>query len=209
MDLYEYMTHNRKLKLEEYDDTGKLIDTKEFSKDDLFKFMLEQVNILNPIGISRKKDTDIFTKKELKIINELIIYCHKVRSKEIINKEINWFTETEAMFFREIFDTVQKNELDFIMRLIRESEYSMYTFNASYKSKYFQARLGFWDILQFIHNRDGMYYTVNNKGERIFDFVDRPSKKQVQYQRNKNGNRTVFLNFKDWKVYEVIESELT
>lgn len=208
MEMYEYMTHNRKLKIEEYDDKGNLIDVKEFNKKELFNFMRDQANAYKPLSVARKKDTENFTSKELDIINDLLFYSSDRCSSGTMNREIYWFTEVEADLFREIFNTISKEKLKFIMELLKEDGY-MGTFNTNYKSEYFQVRFNFFDALEFINNREGIYYTVNNRGKRIFDFINKPTKRQVQYQRNKNGNRTVFLNFKDWKVYEVIESELT
>ncbi|MBO0558972.1 hypothetical protein EXQ37_03815 [Clostridium botulinum] len=69
-------------------------------------------------------------------------------------------------------------------------------------------KFGLIEALEFIKNREGIYYAVNNSGEREYDFVDKPTKKQAKYQRVKNGRRTVFLSFKDWKEYIVNENEL-
>lgn len=81
-------------------------------------------------------------------------------------------------------------------------------FHVNLNSPYARMKIDIEEALEFIDSRDGIYYTVNNKGEKVWDFVDKPTLKQYKYQIKKNGNRTVFLNFNDWKEYIVNESDL-
>lgn len=66
----------------------------------------------------------------------------------------------------------------------------------------------FNEAIEFIEERDGIYYAITKEGNRHWDFIDKPTKKQARYQRNKHGNRIVFKSFTDWKEYLVNEDEL-
>ena len=205
MDRVDYMTKNRKLKLEEYDEKGNLIDIKEFTGEDLFNFVHYQTNFNKALSVARKKDIEIFSSDELKIIYDIItlskLRCCYGNGKQ----EFYWFTNEEANFFKKIFKEVPKEKLKFALILANNGKTA---FNTNLKSEYYFKKFSLSEALDFIKNRDGIYYAVNNNGERTYDFVDKPTKKQVKYQRVKNGRRTVFLNFRDWIEYIVNEDEL-
>lgn len=212
-ELFKYMTKNRKLKLEEYDDNGTLIDVREFSENDMFAFIHQQTNNAKALSVARIKDLNIFSDEELVIVEKLIDYSI-YKSLYSTNRDtamFYWFTKIEANKIRKFLDKFDGNyniisfALDLAMPVILDGESS---FKTRIGAPYFNYKLTLGEALDFIKNRDGIYYTVNNNGERVYDFVDMPTKKQVKYQRTKNSNRTVFLNFKDWKEYIIDESEL-
>lgn len=205
MDIVEYMTKNRKLKLEEYDDKGNIIDVREFNTEDLFNFIHNQTNGNKALSVARKKDIECFSKDELNTIDDILTLSRLRCNYGQTSQEFYWFTNQEAKIFKKIFKEISKEELRFALELIN---WGQNAFNTSLKSKYAFKKFSFKRALEFIRNRNGMYYTINNNGERQYDFVDKPTKKQVKYQRTRNGNRTVFLNFTDWKEYIVIEDEI-
>ncbi|NEZ80357.1 hypothetical protein EXM60_14515 [Clostridium botulinum] len=200
MDKFKYMTKNRKLKLEEYDNKGNLVDIREFSDNDLFSFISIKIRNNDSLGIARKKDLECFSKEELELINDIMYYLFITG-----DHSFSWFTNKETKIFQRIFAESTKEELKFALEL---TNYDQYAFNINLKSKYAFMKFNFSEALEFIKSRDGIYYAVNNNGERAYDFVDKPTKKQVKYQRVKNGRRTVFFSFKDWKEYIVNEEEL-
>ncbi|NHI49107.1 hypothetical protein FDE94_14925 [Clostridium botulinum] len=205
MDIVEYMTKDRKLKLEEYDENGNLIDIREFQGEDLFNFIHYQTNFHKALSVARKKDVECFSKDELKIIDDIINLSKLRCAYGESDRDFYWFADEESKIFKEIFETVPKQDLKFALELTNKGKGA---FNTSFKSEYSHKKFGLIEALKFIKNRDGIYYTVNNNGKRVYDFVDKPTKKQVKYQRVKNGDRTVFLSFRDWSEYIVDEDEL-
>lgn len=203
--IFEYMTKNRKLKLEEYDETGNLIDVREFDNEAMYNFMHYQVNFNNALSVARKADLEIFTNDQLNIIQQIITYTKLQCAYGNNSDEIYWFTEKEVTFFKELFNKLSIETIGMAINLMNGCQPA---FNTSLKSEYALKKFSFKEALKFIQNREGIYYTVNNNGKRIYDFVDKPTKKQVVYQRKKNGNRTVFLSFKDWKEYIIDENEI-
>lgn len=212
-EIFKYMTRNRKLKLEEYDDDGNIINIREFSDDVLFDFINQQTNSNKALLVAKIKDLNMFNEEEIEIIQRIIDYSI-YKQFYLDNKDeqrFYWFRENEANKFRNFLDKFNGNysmlnfALDLCMGVFSEGSY---VFNTSLKSQYAFKKFTLSEALNFIENRDGIYYTVNNNGKRVYDFVDKPTKKQVKYQRTKNGNRTVFFNFKNWKEYLLSEDEL-
>lgn len=79
----------------------------------------------------------------------------------------------------------------------------MNNLNSPYKKKY-----TFIEAIRFIEDHEGLYYVVDSEGNKTWDFIDKPTLKQYNYQIKKSGRRTVFLSFKDWKEYIVNEDDL-
>lgn len=202
----DYMTKNRKLKLEEYDDDGNLVDVKEFSNDLLYNFCCDVSNRYLSTLVSRKSDLEQFNEKELNLINKIMgtgKYSYLFSNKDIC---LCWFTDIEVKWFKNLFKENTLEEINFALILC---DYREERLSVSTKSPYFNKKFNFTEALQFVKERTGIYYTVNNEGKSVHDFVEKPTKKQLRYQRNKHGHRCVFLNFKDWKEYSVSENELT
>ena len=192
-----YITYNRKLKLEEYDDNGNLIDCLEFSQEDLMEFHIMKNYIGNDIRTARKKIKDYFnivdTELKKKLLNN-IFYQHKL-DENLIN------------LIESIITTYTKDELCFAFS-VKDYFCGDYKFNFTMKDYAFFKNMNFLEVLKWIKSINGIYYAVANDGTRGISYLKKPTKKQAKYQRQKNSKRIVFLNFKDWKEYIVSENEL-
>lgn len=201
----DFFTKNRKLVLKEYDDDGKLLEEREFANEDLAKFLSIIRNGYEPLKVARYKALKQFTKEELKVIERYIKYmeiCANYSNKNDVN---SFDTEEDIKFFKDLLK-MPKEKINFALEL---SDSQTPGFYVSANSPYFRMKFTFKEALKFIDDRPGIYYTVTNLGRRRWSFIDKPTLKQYRYQLNKNGERTVFLSFKDWKEYIVTESDLT
>ncbi|MGR5990167.1 hypothetical protein ACT7C6_09650 [Bacillus paranthracis] len=143
---------------------------------------------------------DEFTDEEKKIINY------------ITDEDCKYLTDKRIQEFRSLFDEHGVRKIDFALQISQGSHHNPYS---SYQA-YFLVQMGseyarsytFKEALEFIDERDGIYYAITKEGNRHWDFIDKPTKKQARYQRNKHGNRIVFKSFTDWKEYLVNEDEL-
>ncbi|MBO0558973.1 hypothetical protein EXQ37_03820 [Clostridium botulinum] len=133
MDIVEYMTKNRKLKLEEYDEKGNLIDIREFKNEDLFDFIHYQTNYNKSLSVARKKDIECFSEDELKIIDDIITFSKLKYAYGESDKDFYWFTDKESKIFKEIFETVPKQDLKFALELVNDGQGA---FNTSLKAEY-------------------------------------------------------------------------
>lgn len=191
-----YYTKNRKLKIEEYNDNGDVIDTIDFSQKELWEFYIFKNNSCNKFELARKKDRDYFKGKKLELVKNMIYLFKDFYFDENIIKKMELIFETY---------TVEEIEfaLDFKNYIYGETD------NYFIWEDYFKIKeMNFMDVLIWIKNTEGMYYAVENDGVKGMHYLEKPTKKQAKYQRQKNGKRIVFLNFRDWKEYLVNESEL-
>lgn len=199
MDIKEYLTKNRKLKLEEYDDNGTLIDVIEFTDNDLYEFCVSKVSSYKEFDIVRKAEREYFKGEELEIFHKLRFALNKY-GIYITKKEID-----------EMDVIIKNNDLE-VLKFVLDfkdfgySNYLRYQFPMQEKSKY--TCMNFFDVLEWVKNTHGIWYAVDNKGNRGMTYSEKPTKKQAQYQRTKNGMRIVYLSFKDFKEYLVEENEL-
>lgn len=199
----EYFTKNRKLMMVEYDDDKNIIDVRRFGDDELSMFLCNMWNEYKQIEIARKKHREQFSEEQLELIHRIIINSAGWRAYES-EKELSFILDEDVELFKEILkEPIEK--IEFALKLANPMEGS---FNVQLASPYSRMKLNFLQALEFINNREGIYYTVTNEGKRRWDFVDKPTLKQYRYQLQKNGERTVFLSFKDWKEYLVNESDL-
>lgn len=191
------ITYNRKLKLEEYDDNGNIIDYVEFSSKDLMEFYLLKNNGYHDIRTSRKSIKDYFNvgNKELKIkLLNHIFYQYRLDNNLV-------------KFIDSIITTYSDDELKFALSL-KNYEYDECNFILNMKDNAFLKNMSFEDVLKWMRSVNGIYYAVANDGTKGMAYLDKPTKKQAKYQRQKNGKRIVFLSFKDWKEYSISENEL-
>lgn len=205
--------NTKKLVLIEYDENGNEVDSNVIMEND------ELVNAINSGGqriipdrlFLDKKDRDLFTAEQWKIIEQLqgssiVQIWADGRNKygRLIGEQVfikaNFNKELENVwhqFFKEpqgVQDFISKLLTNWTWHVLLSYEFS---FGCSLKEQ-----------IDWVNHTQGIYYAVDNQGNRVWDFVDeKPTLKQAKYQRKK-GRRIVFLNFKDWKEYIVNESEL-
>jgi hypothetical protein len=198
MDASDELLTNRKIVLEQYDNNGELIERRSYSKDILMLFINVMSNTNHALDVARREDIDAFTPSQLKIIKRVMEY-----------NDYFWFDQKSVNYFKKLFKMHSMEQLRFALQLSKFYSNQEPAFNTVSTSEWFMKCITFTDAINFIDNHEGIYYTVDNHGKRIFDFVAcKPTKKQAQYQRNKNGARIVFLSFKDWKEHLVKEQEL-
>lgn len=191
-----YFTKNRKLKLEEYDDNGNLVDVIEFNQKDLWDFYMFQNNWGTDLRLARKKDREHFSGKELKLVKRMLYLFNDC-----------YFDDNVVREFQNMFDTYTVEEIEFALdfkNYYHNESQAFLTMEDFCKVK----RMKFSDVLEWIKSSEGIYYAVANDGTKGMTYLEKPTKQQAKYQRQKNGKRIVFLSFKTWKEYEVNESEL-
>lgn len=191
------ITYNRKLKLEEYDDNGNIIDCVEFSQKDLMEFYIFKNNGYHDIRTARKSIKDYFNvgnkELKLKLLNH-IFYQYRLNNGLVNTIE-------------SIITTYNDDELNFAF-LLKNYVCDECNFLFSMKDSAFFKNMSFEDVLKWIQSVNGIYYAVANDGTKGMAYLDKPTQKQAKYQRQKNGKRIVFLSFKDWKEYYISENEL-
>lgn len=194
---FEEITHNRKLKLEEYDDEGNLIDCVEFSKEDLFDFYGYKNNAFNNILTSRKDVRDYLGSGNVELKYKLLsdVFMRSEPNQDLINS------------IEYILKTYTEEEINFALK-IKDHAYNEFTVFLSMKDYNRLKGKDFFELLKWIRSTDGIYYAVANDGCKGMAYLEKPTKKQAKYQRLRNGKRIVFLSFKDWKEYNIPESEL-
>lgn len=107
-------------------------------------------------------------------------------------------TQESVIAIRDLIDKHGLQKIEFANDLAYGSHW-----NVSSKSPYYKVYLTFDESLDFISEREGFYYAMDKQGNRVYDFVDRPTKSQIKYQQNKNENQVVFLSFSDWKLHNI------
>ena len=191
------ITYNRKLKLEEFDDEGQLIDCVEFSQKDLLEFYILKNNGLHDIRTARKNIKDYFntgnTKLKTVLLNN-VFYNHKL-DDNLIN------------LIESILNTYSEDAINFVLTL-KDYHYNESSLILSLKDINMLKESNFFDLLAWTKNTTGIYYALSNDARKGMYYFEKPTKKQAKYQRQKHGKRIIFLNFKDWKEYLVSESEL-
>lgn len=194
-------TKNRKLILQEYNDNGELIDTREFNDNILMAFINLMYSSYKSLDVARIKHLKQFNEEELKLIDEIICYS---KLWEIIGtgKALTLESDKDVKLFKEILK-IPKEKLEYALDMSYPQRSGfIVALNSKYRRKY-----SFIEALRFIEERTGIYYAVDNQGNKCWDFIDKPTLKQYKYQLKK-GRRTVFLSFKDWKEYLINEEDL-
>lgn len=204
---YAYLTKNRKLKLEEYNDDGELIDVIELGFGTLSNVLFDLIDNTYCGGFvfSRKKEKEYFTGKKLVLAKKIGEALHR-----------NFcFTNRNIEFLEKIFEVYSEEEIEFALDF---KDYGGYRYDSVGSVTDFMVVLKdinrfrtatFLDVLKWVQETNGIYYAVNDKGEKgMLYFETPPTKKQAQHQYKKNGKKIVFLDFKTWKIHLVNTSEL-
>lgn len=191
------ITYNRKLKLEEYDDNGNLIDCVEFSQKELMEFYILRNNGYSDLKTAKKHIKDYFNigNKELKtkLLHHIFYEC---RLNEALVNSIEY-----------ILTEYNEEEIQFALSL-KNYFYNECTLLLNMKDSDFFRNLDFFEVLSWIKNTDGIYYAIANDGTKGMAYLEKPTKKQAKYQRQRNSKRIIFLNFTDWKEYSILENDL-
>lgn len=191
---------NKRIIIQDLDEAGNVIQetvANESDKDTMLSALVAKYGFA---ALTPLEALDEFTDEEKKIINY------------ITDEDCKYLTDKRIQEFRSLFDEHGVRKIDFALHISQGSQHNPYS---SYQA-YFLVQMGseyarsytFKEALEFIDERDGIYYAITKEGNRHWDFIDKPTKKQARYQRNKHGNRIVFKSFTDWKEYLVNEDEL-
>lgn len=194
----QYFTKNRKLKLEEYDDQGNLIDTIEFDNNELGNFLISKISSYNGFSVSRYAERNYFKGQQLELFKQ-ILWATGYRGTLLTPRDIN---VVEDIFNNNTLEQI-KFALDF-----KNYVYDDISLNFTMSDASKLRNLNFYQVLEWVKNSDGIWYAMDDKGNRGMTYLEEPTKKQAKYQRTKNGKRIVFLSFKDWKEHLVLEDEL-
>ena len=199
MDKIEYFTKNRKLKIEEYDDNGNLIDTIEFSDVELWNFCLDKVNSYQSFDIMIKYDREYFKGEKKKLFYSIAI---------ALNYHLGFITIKEVKEIDRLFEKYSLEQLRFASKFKDYLSEEVYLYEFSHKEKSYFDNKKLIDILEWTNNTSGFWYSVGDNGRVGRGYLNKPTKHQARYQRTKYGKKIVYLSFKDWKEYLINESEL-
>lgn len=191
-----YFTNNRKLKLEEYDDNGNIIDTIEFSQNDLWDFYVYKNNWSIDFDIARKKDREYFKGDELELAKKMI---------NLIDN--NYFGLDKIKNIETIFFNYTKDQINFAINF-KDYFYNISNYIFYGDEENFIRSLSFIDILEYIKSNNGFWYTIDDQGKIGMAYLKEPTRKQAKYQRIKNDKRIIFFDFKDCKEFLVSENSL-
>lgn len=184
---------NKRIIMEDLDDKGNFIQRTildEEDKDDVLAVVTAKRGY---ISISNEKDLLQFTEEQKDIIHE------------ILEREDIFLSKKQTIFFKNLFKENPLEKIQYALGLMQDN----WAFNTAMNSPYYAKKFStFKEVLDFINERDGIYYAMKKDGTKHLDFIDKPTKKQAVYQRLKNGHQIVFLNFADFKIYVVSEDEL-
>lgn len=184
---------NKRIIIEDLDDKGNVIQRTildEEDKDDVLAVVTAKRGY---ISISNEKDLIQFTEEQKDIIHE------------ILEREDIFLSKKQTIFFKNLFKENSLEKIQYALNLMQDNR----AFNTAMNSPYYAKKFFmFEEALDFINERDGIYYAMKKDGTKHLDFIDKPTKKQAVYQRVKNGNQIVFLSFADFKIYVVSEDEL-
>ncbi|MES5866656.1 hypothetical protein [Bacillus cereus group sp. RP32] len=189
----------KRIIIQDLDDEGNVVKEAVANESDKDTMLSSLVAKYGFTALTPLESWDRFTDEEKKIINY------------ITDEELKYLTEQRIQDFRAFFDEHGARKIDLALQISKGRQYGPYPYEP-----YFIVKLGseyarpytFNEAIEFIEERDGIYYAITKEGNRHWDFVDKPTKKQARYQRNKHGNRIVFKSFTDWKEYLVNEDEL-
>lgn len=188
---------NKKIIVEDLDAEGKTINREILNERDKDLFLCSMVAEYGILSVTPKEYLRKFNKRELEII-EKYIWRYDF-----------YLTKDKVEYFKKLFNQNSLEKIEFALKISGIDELTYFgSFVVSMNSPYHAKIFTLEEAFEFVENRDGIYYAVNNEGEKHWDFIDKPTKKQAQYQRRKHGNRIVFLSFMDWKEYAVSENEL-
>ncbi|MDP9676410.1 hypothetical protein J2W97_002405 [Paenibacillus jamilae] len=183
---------NKKITIETLSEHGNTIESYELTdadKDSLLTALYAKY------GVALLLDEcypDLFSQGEMKIAIKTLETLYNIVPSDEEIKQV-----------RSLLDRYGQYRLSFALDMSESSRHHMgQAFLVSPKSPYFSKHYTFDEAIEFLSVREGVYYAVNSDGIRCYDFIDKPTKKQISHQVKKNGNRIAFLSFQDGKEYE-------
>ncbi|WP_405078673.1 hypothetical protein ACI48J_13575 [Paenibacillus chitinolyticus] len=183
----------KRIIIETLDERGEVIAASEAAEVDKDSFLALLFAKYGPAFILKELHPKLFSEEEFEYAVELIELEY-----DLIPSHDN------IMEIRALFDAHGHNKV----KLAQDMACGMSAWGDGYfmvtpKNPYFRKMFTFEEALEFINKRKGLYYAIDKLGNRRYDFIDEPTKKQITYQQNKNGNQVVFLSFADWKLHKV------
>lgn len=193
MNYKDYFTNNRKLKIEEYDERGNLIDSIELSDDDLVNLCMYKGNYYQGLDVAIKSDREKFKDDELKLFKAMIKKSEMFRG---------CIAKDEIDLASYIFKNFTKEQIKFALEF---KNYIYNTLNYDFYSndEVLMTEKNFLQVLEWIKNSEGFYYAIDDFGDKGMAYINTPTGKQAKYQSQKHNKRIVFLSFNDWKEYLV------
>lgn len=202
--------NKKKIYIIEYDDCGKEIDRNLIADNESLRnlFFIDRCAI-NKRFLLDFNYRNIFSSEQWDFIENFSDIIKIYKSKDDDKFAYAEISEDDIEFLKNLFNN-EKEILEFIKKLSYDSYYNQSSFwilsskghpSLSYSSKKLIS------IYNWIKNRSGIYYAIDNSGTKTWDFVDKPTKKQAIYQRRK-GRRIAFLSFSDFTEYIISENEL-
>lgn len=197
-DIFEdnYFTRKRKLKIEEYDDNGVLIDVIELPQIDLWNFYMYKNNNFNCIDIARKSDREYFSGEKLNIVKKMI---------NLLDKE--YFSINSIKKIEKIFEQYTMDQINFAL------EFKDYFYNISKymfigEDEQFINKLNFIQVLEYLKLNGGFWYAIDEYGNIGMSYLKEPTKKQAKYQRIKRNKKIVYFDFNKFEDYSINEDDL-
>ncbi|WP_346889191.1 hypothetical protein [Clostridium sp. UBA1056] len=154
-------------------------------------------NGYSDVRTARKSIKDYFSigNKELKLKLLNNIFYQYTLNDNLVNS------------IESIITTYTEDELNFAFSL-KHYVFNECNFHLSMKDASFFKNMSFFEVLKWIKSVIGIYYAVANDGTKGMSYLEKPTRKQGKYQRQKHGKIIIFLSFNDWKEYIVSENEL-
>ena len=191
-----YFTKNRKLKIEEYDNEGKLIDVIELSQKDFWEFYMYKNNGYSCIDVARKSDREYFSGERLELAKKIITIAYK-----------EYFSINTIKKIEKLFEQYTTNQIKFALEF-KDYFYGVSKYRFIGEDEKFICKLDFTQVLEYLKSKGGFWYAVDSNGRKGMAYLNHPTKKQIRYQKSKNKMVIVFLNFEDMKEYSIIDDKL-
>lgn len=178
--------------VESLDEAGKVISKSELSSADTDVVVAALYAKYGARWIIEESYPGVFREDELKTAVDIIEMEYSVIP-----------TQEDIISTKELFDNHGYTRIKMALDMSMSCQFGGQCFYVTPQSPYFSKRFDFRGALEFLATRKRFYYAVNSEGERRYDFVDEPTKKQITYQKSKNGNATVFLDLDNGKEYNI------
>ena len=218
MKMEEHKMNTRKLILVEYDDKGNEVDSNCLcTNEHLIEIYDGSLNhhLINDRYFLDKPDRDRFTIDQWDIM-EKFAYPSPVDkwgdgeySKYILGRQSYIFSHAvlndDVVTFWNKFFSSCKDKQKFVMNMFNNGAGSSYYWIVKIGYELEFDSNNFVSCFNWVDKTSGVYYSIDDKGEKMWDFLEEtPTIKQYKYQIKK-GRRIVFLSFTDWKEHLVRE----